>query len=135
MMTGRISSIILYALISTAALAGDGQGIRPENAGRADAENRGQIVADCNQRANERSETGQDRKDFVEWCLDNARPRDERSWDRDGACYSQANDRRLSGRERSDYLNACIDAPHREYLRNMGEVDPRSEAQNPKTYW
>jgi hypothetical protein len=39
--------------------------------------NHGQVVSDCNQRANARNVKGQDRKDFVDWCVD----RDERTSD------------------------------------------------------
>lgn len=126
----RLISILVSAMLATAALAGAG----------GDTANHGQIVSDCNHRANERSATGQERKDFVEWCVENGQHLVNRAWDDDRSCYSRANERRLSGRERSDFLNACVSRPsdkqrYRDYEGATDEVDHKIKANQAERHW
>ena len=136
----RLISILISAMLATAALAGEGSGTDKDRAERAGTVDHGQIVSDCNHRANERSATGQERKDFVEWCVENGQHLVNRAWDDDRNCYSRANKRGLSGRERSDFLNACVSTPsvkqrYREYERGPDEVDHKIKANQAERYW
>jgi hypothetical protein len=72
--------------------------------------NQGQVVSECNQRANERNLKGQDRKDFVEWCESRgARYKyDDRRYDGERNCYQKANNKGLAGEKRADFLEKCF---------------------------
>ena len=133
----RLITILISAMLATAALAGEGNGTDKDRAERAGTVNHGQIVSDCNHRANERSATGQERKDFVEWCVENGQHLVNRAWDDDRNCYSRANKRGLSGRERSNFLNACVSKPqrYRDYERGPDEVDHKIKANQAERYW
>ncbi len=71
----------------------------------------GQVVSECNHRANERNLKGQDRKDYVEWCQTRG-PRysyDYGRYDRDRDCYRKAYDKGLTGDRRKSFLDNCLD--------------------------
>ncbi|HEX9208233.1 MAG TPA: PsiF family protein [Steroidobacteraceae bacterium] len=72
--------------------------------------NHGQRVSDCNHRANSKQLKGQERKSYVEWCVDNGEryKYDDKRWTGSRSCYQQADDRRLSGDARRNYINSCV---------------------------
>ena len=76
---------------------------------KADA-NHGQRVSDCNHRANSKQMKGQERKEYVEWCIDNGEryKYDDKRWTGSRNCYQKADDRNLSGDERRRYINSCL---------------------------
>jgi hypothetical protein len=75
-------------------------------------DNRGQIVSDCNHRANDRELMGIDRQDYVEWCTSRGHRYDrsymDNYWDDDRTCYGRANDRGMTGDRRADFLHNCL---------------------------
>jgi hypothetical protein len=72
--------------------------------------NHGQVVSECNHRANERSLKGQDRKDWVEWCEERGSryAYDARRFDGDRSCYRRADEKGLSGDRRRAWINDCL---------------------------
>ena len=72
--------------------------------------NHGQRVSDCNHRANGKQLKGQERKNYVEWCIDNGEryKYDDKRWTGSRNCYQKADDRNLSGDERRRYINSCL---------------------------
>jgi hypothetical protein len=74
--------------------------------------NHGQVVSDCNHRANDRALKGQERQDWVEWCTSRGyrytTQNGPKYWDSDRSCYSRANDHGLSGDRREDFLRSCL---------------------------
>jgi len=79
--------------------------------GSKEGSNHGQRVSDCNHRANERKLKGQDRHEYVEWCVDNGDryKYDDNRWSQGQNCYRKANDKNLSGDARRRYLNDCLE--------------------------
>jgi hypothetical protein len=77
--------------------------------GKAD-DNHGQVVSECNHRANQKNLKGKDRQDYVEWCTDRGeRYRyDDRRYDRDRGCYRRAEERGLSGDFRRVFIQDCL---------------------------
>ena len=72
--------------------------------------NHGQVVSECNHRANERNLKGQDRKDFTERCESRgARYKyDDRRYDGEKTCYQKANNKGLTGDKRANFLDKCF---------------------------
>jgi hypothetical protein len=72
--------------------------------------NHGQVVSECNHRANQRNMKGQDRKQWVEWCTEHGQRfgYDNRYWNNDRTCYQKADDRNLSCDKRRSYLHECL---------------------------
>lgn len=72
--------------------------------------NHGQVVSECNHRANERNLKGQERKDFTEWCQSRgARYKyDYNRYDGERNCYQKANNKGLSGDKRANFLDKCL---------------------------
>lgn len=72
--------------------------------------NHGQRVSECNHRANERSLKGQDRKEFVEWCVDRGDryQYDDRRFTQDRSCYRRADEKGLSGDFRRVFISDCL---------------------------
>jgi len=74
--------------------------------------NHGQIVSDCNHRANERGIKGQERQDWVEWCTSRGyrytTQYGPKYWDSDRSCYARASDKGLTGDRREDFLRSCL---------------------------
>jgi Ni/Co efflux regulator RcnB len=87
---------------------------RPESSDKhedkADADNRGQVVSDCNHRANEKKLQGHERQDYLEWCTDRGDryQYDDRRYDQDRSCYRRADERGLSGDVRRVYVQECL---------------------------
>ena len=80
-----------------------------DDKGRAD-ESHGQVVSDCNHRANEKNLKGDDRQDYVEWCTDRGEryQYDDRRYDQDRGCYRRAEERGLSGDVRRAFIQDCL---------------------------
>jgi hypothetical protein len=78
-----------------------------------DEGNRGQVVSDCNHRANARELKGQDRQDFVDWCVDRRDPFDDNRVNRYPDCNALAAQRGLLNEARRDFINRCIDSDER----------------------
>lgn len=74
------------------------------------AQGQGQVVSECNHRANDRNLKGQDRKDFVEWCESRgARFKyDDGRYDGERNCYQKANNKGLTGDKRASFLGKCL---------------------------
>lgn len=73
--------------------------------------NHGQVVSECNHRANERSLKGQDRKDFTEWCESRGSRYsfDDNRYSRERDCYRNADRTGLTGDKRQKFLGNCFD--------------------------
>jgi Ni/Co efflux regulator RcnB len=79
--------------------------------------NHGQVVSECNHRANARNMKGQDRKQWVEWCEERgARYKyDDHRWGTERSCYQRADSRNLSGDQRRKFINNCLNEPGTRY--------------------
>jgi len=75
------------------------------------SQNHGQVVSECNHRANERNLKGQDRHDYVEWCESRgSRYRyDHDRYGKESDCYRKANNKGLTGDKRRNFLDKCFD--------------------------
>ena len=73
-------------------------------------DNHGQVVSECNHRANERNLKGQDRKDYTEWCESRGGryKYDYGRYDGEKTCYQKANNKGLSGDKRQNFLEKCF---------------------------
>ncbi len=103
----RLALLAIVTMVSTPVYAD-----KEKDKGYADrADNHGQVVAECNQRANQRNLKGQDRKDFVEWCESRGAryAYDDRRYDRDRDCYRKADDKGLTGDRRKSFLDRCFE--------------------------
>jgi hypothetical protein len=82
---------------------------RQDEKSKAD-DNHGEVVSECNHRANQKDLKGKDRQDYLEWCTDNGeRYRyDDRRYDRDRGCYRRAEERGLSGDFRRVFIQDCL---------------------------
>jgi hypothetical protein len=96
-MLKQLALILPLAIAAAAVQAGPAV-----NAG-SDSGNRGQSVAECNHRANERDLKGQERRDFVERCAG-----EERSDNAYRECYARASERGLRNAERREYVESCM---------------------------
>jgi hypothetical protein len=74
---------------------------------------RGQVVSDCNHRANTRDLKGQDRQNFVDWCVDRRDPFDGNHVNRYPDCSAIAAERGLLDEARRDFINRCLDSDQR----------------------
>jgi hypothetical protein len=83
-----------------------------------DDANRGQVVSECNHRANARNLKGQDRKDYTEWCESRgARYKyDDNRYSGERNCYEKANKKGLSGDKRANFLDKCFAENEVKYL-------------------
>ncbi len=72
--------------------------------------NHGQVVSECNHRANERNLKGHERKDYVEWCESRGGHHryDDGRYHSEKHCYQKANDKGLSGDKRRNFLDKCF---------------------------
>jgi hypothetical protein len=73
--------------------------------------NHGQVVSECNHRANQKNLKGKDRKEYVDWCTDNGAHAkyDDRRYDSERSCYRRADEKGLSGDTRRKFLNECLE--------------------------
>lgn len=72
--------------------------------------NHGQVVSECNHRANDKNLKGKERQDYVEWCTDRGEhyKYDDRRYDQDRSCYRKADDKGLSGDFRRVFIQDCL---------------------------
>ncbi|HET7202125.1 MAG TPA: hypothetical protein VFI92_02040 [Steroidobacteraceae bacterium] len=77
---------------------------------RAGDGNRGQVVSECNHRANAKELKGKERTEYVEWCTDRGEryQYDDRHYTEDRSCYRKADDRGLSGDFRRVFIQDCL---------------------------
>ena len=76
----------------------------------ADDGNHGQVVSECNHRANAKKLKGKERQEYVEWCTDHGERHhyDDRRYDQDRSCYRKADDKGLSGDFRRVFIQDCL---------------------------
>ena len=100
--------VAILAIGTVQVAAAQGQG-KDKDAYKGDAAH-GQVVSECNHRANDRNLKGQDRKDFVEWCESRgARYKyDYGRYDGEKNCYQKANNKGLTGDKRQNFLEKCF---------------------------
>jgi len=74
-------------------------------------QNHGQVVSECNHRANERNLKGQERKQWTEWCEERGSSHnyDYKRYNSDRNCYQKADNKGLSGDKRRKFINNCLD--------------------------
>jgi hypothetical protein len=79
----------------------------------------GQVVSECNHRANERKLKDKDRKHFVEWCTERGEQYrfDDRRYSYDRDCYERADGKGLSGTARMVFVADCTAKRDRDYER------------------
>src|SRR5512137_1305194 len=72
--------------------------------------NHGQVVSECNHRANERNLKGQERKQWTEWCEERGSSHnyDYQRYSSDRNCYQKADNKGLSGDKRRRFINDCL---------------------------
>jgi hypothetical protein len=77
--------------------------------------NHGQVVSECNHRANERNLKGHDRQEWTEWCEERGSRHnyDYKRYSSDRNCYQKADNKGLSGDKRRKFINDCLDRPNR----------------------
>ena len=99
-----VAAVMAVGMAQVAVAQGQGQG---KGQGK---ENRGQVVSECNHRANEKNLKGQERKDFTEWCESRgARYKyDDMRYDGEKNCYQKANNKGLTGDKRRNFLEKCL---------------------------
>jgi psiF repeat len=78
-------------------------------------DNHGQVVSECNHRANERNLKGKDRKEWTEWCESRGSRHnyDYKRYSTDRNCYQKADNKGLSGDKRRKFINDCLDRPNK----------------------
>jgi hypothetical protein len=76
-------------------------------------DNHGQVVSECNHRANERNLKGHDRKEWTEWCEERGTRHsyDYNRYSTDRKCYQKADNKGLNGDKRRKFINDCLDHP------------------------
>jgi hypothetical protein len=86
-----------------------GKDQKPEHDGNDDG-NRGQVVSECNHRANSKELKGKERKEYVEWCTERGERYhyDDRRYDQDRSCYRRADEKGLSGDFRRVFVQDCL---------------------------
>lgn len=103
-------AIVSIGAAQVAVADGQAQGKSQDKDGHKGGPNHGQIVSECNHRANDRNLKGQERKDFVEWCESRgARHQfDDKRYEGEKNCYRKANNKGLTGDKRSRFLEKCF---------------------------
>jgi hypothetical protein len=94
---------------------GKGDGYDDKGRYGSDDSNHGQVVSECNHRANERNLKGQDRKEWTEWCEERGSRNnyDYRRYSTDRNCYQKADNKGLTGDKRRKFINDCLDRPNK----------------------
>jgi hypothetical protein len=97
-------TLIVLSLFSLPALSDP-----PSN--KRDDRNHGQVVSECNHRANDRNMKAQDRKQWVEWCEERGSrySYDDHRWTAERTCYQRADSKGLSGDKRRKFLDECFE--------------------------
>ncbi len=80
----------------------------------------GEVVSECNHRANQRELKAKDRKHFVEWCTERGENYrfDDRRYRYDRDCYERADSKGLAGTARMIFIADCAAGQDREYERD-----------------
>ena len=98
------------------------QGERYDDKGKGDSKgndpsNRGQVVSECNHRANDKNLKGQERKDYVEWCESRGARYGykDNDYGRERDCYKRVFERGLTGEKRTSVLSSCLEEADRKY--------------------
>jgi hypothetical protein len=93
--------------------------------GNVGKDNHGQVVSECNHRANDRNLKGKERQDFVDWCTDSSERHGfyDWRWNDDRSCYQKADNKGLSGDQRRDFVRRCVD-------KNTDDYAKKSQGQN-----
>lgn len=80
----------------------------------------GQVVSECNHRANERKLSDKERKRFVEWCTERGERYafDDRRYRYDRDCYEQADRKDMSAMKRATFLAECTAGHDHDYERD-----------------
>jgi hypothetical protein len=78
-------------------------------------DNHGQVVSECNHRANDRNLKGQERKEWTEWCEERGSRNnyDYKRYSSDRNCYQKADNKGLTGDKRRKFINDCLDIPNK----------------------
>ena len=100
----------LLAVGTAQIAAAQGQGQDKGKDAYKDGANHGQVVSECNHRANAKHLKGQDRKDYTEWCESRgARYKyDDNRYSGERNCYQKADKKGLSGDKRANFLDKCF---------------------------
>jgi hypothetical protein len=67
-------------------------------------------ASNCNDIANKRSLTGDDRKNFLSSCMQAQSPADMSQTDKMKKCNEIAKNRSLKGQDRRDFMSSCLSA-------------------------
>jgi hypothetical protein len=67
-------------------------------------------ASNCNDIANKRNLTGDDRKNFLSSCIQSQSPADMSQKDKLKKCNEVAKNRSLKGQDRKDFLSSCVNA-------------------------
>jgi len=124
-----LAAVLMCATAQADMDRGPGQGQSQDKGNKSsdnqggDKSNHGQVVSECNHRANERNLKGQDRKDFTEWCESRGgRYRyDDDRYSRERDCYRNADKNGLTGDKRQKFLGQCFDERDRARDEDKGK--------------
>lgn len=101
--------------------------------GNSSKDNHGQVVSECNHRANDRKLKGKERQDFVEWCTDSSERHGfyDWRWNDDRSCYQKADNKGLSGDQRRDFIRRCVDKNTDDYAKkSQGDGKDKGKGNN-----
>jgi hypothetical protein len=123
------ASLLLAGLSQVAAAQGQGQGQGKDKGQHYDEPNHGQVVSECNHRANSRNLKGQERRDFTEWCESRgARYKyDDNRYGNERDCYQKANKKGLSGNKRANFLDKCLAETDSKYYGGKVPVQQKKD--------
>jgi len=122
-----VVAMFAVGAVQVAAAQGQSQGKGQGKDGGKQASNHGQVVSECNHRANDRKLKGEDRKDFIEWCESRgARYHyDDKRYSVERNCYQKANNKGLTGDKRRNFLDKCLTGSDDKYYG--GKVPARTK--------
>ncbi|MCM2313046.1 MAG: PsiF family protein [Steroidobacteraceae bacterium] len=115
--------------VAAAQSQGQGQGQGQGKEKHYDEPNHGQVVSECNHRANSRNLKGQERKDFTEWCESRgARYKyDDNRYGNERDCYQKANKKGLAGNKRANFLDKCLAETDSKYYGGKVPVQQKKD--------
>lgn len=123
-----VAAVLAVGMAQSAVAQGQGQGQgqgKGQSQGQSQGkENRGQVVSECNHRANEKNLKGQERKDFTEWCESRGSryKYDYGRYDGEKNCYQKANNKGLTGDKRQNFLEKCFGGDGDDYYGGKAPV-------------
>jgi hypothetical protein len=112
---------------------GQGKDHGQDQYGSAGKDNHGQVVSECNHRANDRKLKGKERQDFVDWCTDSSERHGfyDWRWNDDRSCYQKADNKGLSGDKRRDFVRRCVDKNTDDYAKkSQGQSGGKNKGNN-----